>query len=170
MGCLFISKGSAVLSGPSALALAAARLAEGRPLPVSFGRHREIISRGRQAAAIAAAAVAHAAIVGAIIWSAYGFRFSAFAGPVDERDRMYDTWEEQMGKPLLPSLVADLGLTKDQRVQVGKLASERSVSFAKWTRESLDLVPEIESRAAGLALCKRQTTGLQQRLGNRVRG
>jgi hypothetical protein len=81
-GGLFVSKMSAVLILPVMLALAAARLLDGRPLPVAFGRwRRQISSRTRQALAFAIAGIVHALVVVAVIWSLSGFRFSAFADP-----------------------------------------------------------------------------------------
>ncbi len=81
-GGLFVSKMSAVLIIPVMLALATARLFDGRPLPVAIGRwRREIGSRTGQALAFAIAGSVHAAVIVAVIWSLSGFRFSAFADP-----------------------------------------------------------------------------------------
>ena len=93
MGGLFVAKSSAVLIGPVALIMVAARLIDGRPLPVAFGPPRELRRRGQQAAAFAAAALAHAAAVVFIVWACYGFRFSAFAEATPGVDRMYDAWQ-----------------------------------------------------------------------------
>jgi len=144
MGGLFVSKSSAVLIVPMALALVAARLVDGRPLPVAFGPPRLLVRRGRQAAALAAAALAHAAVVVIVIWACYGFRFSAFAAAVPGRDRMYDTWEQRMEKPPLAVVLTDLRLSHAQHVRVQRLLDENAIPLNQWTQEALKIVPEIE--------------------------
>ena len=155
---LFVSKSSAVLILPMALVMVAARLIDGRPLPVRFGRPRELVQRGQQAAAFAAAALAHAAIAVFVVWACYGFRFSAFAQSRPGQDRMYDTWEQRMEKPPLPVLLANLRLSHAQHAQVARLLEENSIPMNQWTQEALDIVPVIE-RAALTPAQARQLDG-----------
>jgi len=99
VGGLFVSKASAVLIIPVMLALAAVRVFDGRPLPFACGRWQGATgSRTRQALAFAAAGVAHAAVVVAVIWTFYGFRFSAFPAPASGEHFMAP-WEYALGLP-----------------------------------------------------------------------
>jgi len=99
MGCLFVSKASAVLVIPVMLALAAARVFDGQPLPIASGRWRgEISSRARQALAFAAVGIVHIVVVVAVIWTFYGFRFSAFPSP-GSGDRFLAPWEYVLDLP-----------------------------------------------------------------------
>ncbi len=98
-GALFACKMSAVLIVPVAGALALARLIDRRPLPFDLGSRRgEFQSRSRRAAAISAMVLANAAIVVAVIWAAYGFRFSAFAHP-GPGERFLRPWSYALNLP-----------------------------------------------------------------------
>jgi 4-amino-4-deoxy-L-arabinose transferase-like glycosyltransferase len=130
MGGLFITKGTAVLIVPVVVLMAVARLAGGKPRP--------------RAGSVLVAAAAHVLVVAAVIWAAYGFRFSAFAPPGDARDHLADAWEEVTGRPLFPTLVSDLGLTDAQKDRIRALVAERGVSMATWNAESLAILPVIE--------------------------
>jgi hypothetical protein len=144
MGALFITKSTAVLMAPMALLMVAVRLFDGRPLPVNFGAPRELLRRGQQTAAFAAAGLVHVVIVIAVIWAVYGFRFSAFADAVPGRDRMDAPWEQRIDKPTLPSLLAGLGISHDQHAAVARLLAERSIPTNVWTWDAVDIVPVIE--------------------------
>jgi len=149
MGGLFVTKASAVLIVPMALVMLAARLFDGRPLPVAFGRARELAGRGRQAAAFAGAILAHVVIVMAVIWGFYGFRYAAFSDSQPGRDaagdqHMYSTWEERVGKPLLPALLKPLRLSPDQTRAVVQLLRERAIVTNVWTWDALRAIPVIE--------------------------
>lgn len=79
-GALALAKFSAPLVVPMALLLAAVRLCDPAPLPLRLGR-RAVALRGRvrQAFATLAGGLAAAAIAFGLVWSAYGFRYAAFA-------------------------------------------------------------------------------------------
>ncbi len=86
---LALSKMSGLLILPMAVIMVIIRLARGRSLELSWGRqtgrppeggqtqHHEVVSRGRQALAIAALALTLGLIVVGAVWSAYGWRYSA---------------------------------------------------------------------------------------------
>lgn len=98
MGGLFVSKFSAPLAVPMALTLAAVRLAVGRPLPVRWaGKSFDLVGRGRQAAALALAVLANAAIVVVVIWTFYGFRYRMTADAAGRYEPAlgWDTLSEQ---------------------------------------------------------------------------
>jgi len=79
-GGLALAKFSAPLLVPMMLLLAGLRLARLAPLPMGIaGRVGALRGRARQAAAIAGACAAAAAIGWVVLWAAYGFRYSAFA-------------------------------------------------------------------------------------------
>ena len=89
---------SAVLIIPVMLALAAARLCDGRPLPIVRGRwRREIDSRTGQALAPAAAIVVHGGMIVAVIGraTASGFRLLT---PGDG-NRFVAPWEYMLNEP-----------------------------------------------------------------------
>jgi hypothetical protein len=99
-GLLFVSKFSAVVFVPMALILLGLRSADGRALHVRCWRGwRRIESRGRQLAALGAVLGVHAALVVAVIWASYGFRYAAFGaiGPADSR--LMESWEALLDTP-----------------------------------------------------------------------
>jgi hypothetical protein len=96
-GALFVSKASAGLIIPIAIALAIARLIDGRPLALAVGGTRLLHRRWHQAAAIAAVFALHGLAVIAFIWGSFGFRFSPFAGPNAAGGQMRSTWEAVVG-------------------------------------------------------------------------
>lgn len=76
MGLLFVSKMSALLVIPMALVLVITR----RP-------------RWSQAGVIAIALAVHLVVVAVVIWSFYGFRYSAFGPLQQDGDRFFQKWE-----------------------------------------------------------------------------
>ncbi len=98
---------SALLIVPVMFALVVARLFDGRPLSVVIGRrHWELGSRARRALAFVVAGAAHAAVVVVVIWSFYGFRFSAFANPAGENHFQF-SWEYVLRDANLPMRAVD---------------------------------------------------------------
>ena len=78
-GCL-LSKVSGPILVPIAMALAAIRVIDGRPLEVAFRRTTiEYIGRARQAVIILGVLGACGLVAWALVWASYGFRYSAFA-------------------------------------------------------------------------------------------
>lgn len=95
LGALFATKYSAPLIVPMALVLAALRLLGGRPLRI--GRTGTLTARPRQAAALAGLFVAQGALVLAIVWGVYGFRYAAIADGGD--GRLMEPWESLLATP-----------------------------------------------------------------------
>jgi hypothetical protein len=96
---LFLSKMSAALIVPIGLVLATVRLAEGQPLPVSWGQgSRAVTGRLRLAGVFAAGALALALLVYGAIWGAFGFRYSAFAD-ASPANHFNDTWQHLTDLP-----------------------------------------------------------------------
>jgi 4-amino-4-deoxy-L-arabinose transferase-like glycosyltransferase len=89
MGCLFVTKMSAVLMLPTALILAGIRLAAGRPLVLSWRGTRLIRGRLPQLAVVACVAVFHAVAVIFVIWLFYGFHYATFRQAQTQLDSMY---------------------------------------------------------------------------------
>ncbi|HEX4413726.1 MAG TPA: glycosyltransferase family 39 protein [Lacipirellulaceae bacterium] len=80
MGGLFVAKFGAFMIIPIGLLLAAVQIVSPRAIAVSWaGRKWQIQRRGRRILAQVALIIAHAAIVWAVIWAFYDFRFSMFA-------------------------------------------------------------------------------------------
>ena len=88
MAGLFISKMSAVLVIPMALALIAIRLISSKPLVIALRRRREVNRRITRAAIFAGVVLAHAAVVVLVIWASCGFRYSPFASGETGRDEL----------------------------------------------------------------------------------
>ena len=82
---LCLSKMSGILVVPMALVLGGIRLADGRPLPVTLRRAREIRARAGQLAVLVAAAAVQAAIVLVVVWAFYDFRYSGVRVPAPDQ-------------------------------------------------------------------------------------
>ncbi len=88
MGLLFVTKMSAFLMVPVAIALTLIRIAGGRPF-IWSGREQHLIEdRRRLVARCGWILAAHALGILLVIWTFYGFRYSAFRDAIPERDRM----------------------------------------------------------------------------------
>ena len=85
MGFLFVSKMSGPVVVPLLAVLLFLRIRKGKPLELSFPGARKLLTgRAEMSAALAAAVVVNAAMVMVIIWSAYSWRYSAFADPAGQ--------------------------------------------------------------------------------------
>jgi hypothetical protein len=143
LGALFLTKASALLAGPIAILLIAARLVDGRPLPVSIGPfRRELASRSQQALAIAISALLHALVVVFMIWACYGFRYSA-ASSYDSSGRFRIPWEHLLAKPDPVSALRAVGMDDAQRSQAKSILMLHGAAEPLWTNNSLDAVQEI---------------------------
>ena len=114
IGALVLSKISALLVCPMAVLLVAARLADGRPLPVTIGRAGELAGRARQAGALFFAALFHVVVVVVMVWGVYGFRYSALAGTQDQHGRFALPWEYVLAKPGPGQMLQQVGLDRGQ--------------------------------------------------------
>jgi hypothetical protein len=141
---LFLSKISALLVVPMALVMVAARLMDGRPLPLSFGKfRRELDSRTAQALAAFAATILHAIVVFAVLWASYGFRYSAFSDPDSSAGRFRIPWEYLLAKPDPASSLRALDLTGSQRQAAQAVLASNGTDGAVWSNRSLDAVQAI---------------------------
>ena len=80
LSAAFLSKLSAPILVPVAMVMVIVRLIDARPLRFGYrGRIGEARGRARQAAILAGVAVVFALVTWAVIWAAFGFRYTAFA-------------------------------------------------------------------------------------------
>ena len=93
-GFLALSKYSVVLFGPIAILLIIVRLL--RPAPMRLGRNGPVITGWRRIPVSAALLVATAALCFALIWLAYGFRYSAAPDPQSSNFHFIRTWEQTL--------------------------------------------------------------------------
>jgi 4-amino-4-deoxy-L-arabinose transferase-like glycosyltransferase len=89
MGCLFVSKMSAVLILPTAVILIGIRLTSGQPLVIAWRGTRLIYGRWRQLAVLSFVTALHAVVVISMIWLFYGFHYATFRLSQPNRDHMY---------------------------------------------------------------------------------
>ncbi len=144
---LFVTKMSAPLLVPMALALVAARLLRGRPLPVAVGPWRGTIGgRGRQAAAFAGAAGLHLLVGVVVIWAGFGFRFNAVAGADDRQGQLFRRWEVMLGKPDPLTLLGELDLSNAQKAAVDQLAGGLELQTDRWTPARLAVLAAIQQK------------------------
>ena len=95
---VFLSKFSAPVIVLIVLVMALARLAGGKPLVIRWrGRKVEWTGRGRQLVALAGVAVVYAAVVWALIWASYGFRYQAFAAATTGQEKFMAPLTEAPG-------------------------------------------------------------------------
>ncbi|MGD1032057.1 MAG: glycosyltransferase family 39 protein [Opitutaceae bacterium] len=99
MGGLFVSKMSAFLIVPVAVALGMIRLFAGPPPSVEFRGGRKLATPGSRAAAFAAVAAVHVAVVAIVIWGSYGFRYRAFADGAPAGAAFQVPWAGVLGSP-----------------------------------------------------------------------
>jgi hypothetical protein len=143
LGALFLTKVSAFLAVPIAVLLTAARLADGRPLPVSIGTfRRELASRSRQALAIAGSALFHLLVVVFMVWACYGFRYSAAPGN-DSSGRFRIPWEHLLAKPEPVSSIQSLGLSDAQKLQARSILVAHGAVEPVWSNNALDAIEAI---------------------------
>ncbi len=154
VGGLFATKMSAALIVPIAAILLAARLADGRPLPVEVGSKRELGSRGRQAAVFALVAAVHVVVAAVVIWGCYGFRYSIFARV--EPARLPHTWDALLGKPDPFKVIGQVGLNDEQQTQTMALLQARHFGPSQ-------LTDEYAAKAAADAIRESVLTPLQRR-------
>lgn len=132
---LFLAKMSAPLILPMALLLAAARLIDGRPLPVG----RWLLARRlQQAAAIAAVALVQTLGVVVLVWAAYGFRYSAFSPEVPGQQRFKEPWEWYLGYPRPHEVLRALKITPEQEKRILPYSAVWGGGNADWSHQAID--------------------------------
>ena len=144
VGCLFVAKMSAVLIMPLAVVLAAVRILDGRPLPLSCGSwHRKLTGRGGLALAFLGTGLLQFLITVLVIWASYGFRYSAFAGAGAGSGHLRDPWEHVLGIPEPVEILDQLELRPDQHQAAQRIFVRMAVRTNAWTPEALAAVKEI---------------------------
>ncbi len=94
LSCLFLSKMSAVVILPIGAVMLAIRWRAASPVPVSIGRWRGVVSPRSQLAVFGLTSVLLAAMVGAALWAAYGFRYRPTSDPLLAIDHFSWPWAE----------------------------------------------------------------------------
>jgi len=143
MGGLFVSKMSCVLILPIALALVIARLIEGSPVLLQTRRLREARSRGAQVLVFSGVAIGHVLIVLLVIWTFYGFRYSAFSPAMPSGNWTDETWEMLLEKPAPDSILKQLGFTSAQHEEVNEIFAREDAEPDHWSvaaRKALDSI------------------------------
>ena len=144
VSALFITKVSAVLFIPMAVAMVVARLIDGRPLPV--GGLRALSGRKWQFLAIVAGAVVHAVVIFAVIWAAYGFRFAASAPGPNSPTRFVFPWEWALDQPNHIELINRLNLPASQQQQAREIFESSGVLVNQWSFESIEALRIVRNR------------------------
>lgn len=98
-GLLLVTKGTSLAFGPVAAALLAVRIMDNRPLVVRLGRRTRwaVAGRPRILAGLALALLLATLIVMAVIWTAYGFQFSA--APANAIGKTPFNWQAANSQP-----------------------------------------------------------------------
>jgi len=138
VGFLALAKYSVVLFGPVAVLLVIVRLL--RPAPLRLGRNGPVVAGWRRWPVAAALLGATAILSFAVIWSAYGFRYSAAAAPQDTKLRFIRTWDQTLLKvhPNPAPQMADDGTVDFDRVNWNPGIVQHTV---RWCRDHR-LLPE----------------------------
>lgn len=131
---LFLAKMSAPLLLPMAMLLAAARLADGRPLPI--GRWL-LATKLQQAAAITIVVLVQTLGVVLLVWAAYGFRFSAFSDQIQAPQEFKEPWEWYL-KYTPPLTVLDaMKLTPEQIARTEPYTTLWGGANAEWSHQAV---------------------------------
>jgi hypothetical protein len=147
MAGLFVSKMSAVLIVPIVLMLTTVRLVDGRPLPIQGIRLPELRSRGVQFLAFTSVGIAHLMVVLVVVWTLYGFRYSAFSPAMPNGSWTDETWEALLDKPAPESVFKQLSLTSTQREQVSNIFDREDAEQAYWSVAALKAVESVRREA-----------------------
>lgn len=130
---LFLAKMSAVLLLPVALLLVIARLAATRPLPLPGGK--PLTRRRDQLIAFIAVFALQAVGVVALIWAAYGFRYSAFSGDTPGPAQFRNPWSWALGLPSPAETLDRLRLTPSQKSTADELLRMHGRHSSEWFPE-----------------------------------
>ena len=154
MGGLFLSKMSCVLILPIALTLLIARLAERRPLLLQSRIVPQIRSRGTQFMFYTGVSIGHVIIVLLVIWTFYGFRYSAFSPAMPSGNWTDETWEMLLEKPAPDLILKQLELTSAQLEGVNEIFAREHAETDHWSVAARKAVDSI-----GLELLTQQQRG-----------
>jgi hypothetical protein len=116
VGGLFLAKYSAVVILPMAAVLVGVRLLDRQPLTIAWrGKEWQVRSRLGQVLAAAAAATVCAGVSLALVWLAYGLRYTAFNTDVLPEGRFYPLGSLEQMQDFLPASARSVLLALDQR-------------------------------------------------------
>lgn len=137
LSALFLSKMSAVLIVPVAAALVPVFIFRGRPLEIGLGSTtRHYAGKAPRVLAFGVAALLVSIVVVLGVWMGYGFRYSAFGS-----DRVPGTfalpWEYVLEKPSPATLMAEAGLSPEQRARAGQLLFEHGAVEPFWNNSAV---------------------------------
>jgi hypothetical protein len=137
VGCLFVSKMSALLIIPVLLIVGAARIIDGRPLPVALWVRKVAHARPTQAAWLAASGGIVCAIAWSVVWMCHGFRFAAAAPDQVEVTWEGDVWEYLLHKPSPREIMHEAGLDAAQLREMERRLDLAGAVPEKWTAAAL---------------------------------
>jgi hypothetical protein len=160
MAGLVVSKISAPLIAPIAVALLVVRLLDNRPLPVVIGRPRELAGRGRQALAFAAVAAVHVAAVVAVVWGCYGFRYSMRAPGGAAGDWLVGDWQWVLAKPPPLALINRLGFSREQYSRAAAILEANGARSNEWTPEMVAAFQSLRQQLLSAAEWQKLETSL----------
>lgn len=137
MAGLFVSKMSCVLILPIAFALLALRVVQGTPLTFRRSASSRTRSRTAQLAIFSAMAIGHILVVVLVIWTFYGFRYSAFSPAMPSGTWTDETWELLLEKPSPDSALKQLGLNSAQEKEANKIFAHEEADPKRWSIAAL---------------------------------
>lgn len=93
---LALSKMSGLLIVPMCGLLLLIRLIARRSLQIHWRRDTAVNHRAAQAGVLLGTLLLQMALVVATIWAFYGFRYSAFRGPLNGQERFFESWDAKL--------------------------------------------------------------------------
>jgi len=143
MAGLFVSKMSCVVIFPVALTLLALRLVQGTPVSFRRSESSGIRSRATQLAIFSAIAIGHILVVLLVIWSFYGFRYSAFSPAMPGGAWTDETWELLLEKPPPISTLKQLGLNSEQEKKKNEIFTREEADPERWSTAALKALDAV---------------------------
>ncbi len=140
-GALCVTKMSAVVLVPVALALALIRVL--RPRPLVCGWNGTANTRSQRATVLTAVAAIHAIVAAGVIWTAFGFRFSAFAPALGAPAQFQLPWERVLRQPPPAALLDRLELDPAARQRADAVFVARRAPAAEWSHASRAALEEV---------------------------
>ncbi|MES2692597.1 MAG: hypothetical protein V4773_03920 [Verrucomicrobiota bacterium] len=144
IGGLFLAKMSAPLLIVMAGVLAVARIADGRPLPV--GHSRLLVRRGSQTLALLGVALVQTVCIIALVWAAYGFRYSAFSEKIPGSRQFKTPWEWVLAYPTPAEVFSALDLSPSQKTEIITIAASWPAQTFAWSLVAIDDLEPVRAR------------------------
>ncbi len=111
---LLLAKMSGVLIAPMLVLLLVIRVACGKPLPVKFGKAKELVGRWKISGALLATVVVHLAVFFVLTWAAYDFRYTAVKDPTPQTNPYPLLWQAR--EQSTTSLTGAIFFLRDHRI------------------------------------------------------